>query len=331
MQHALTARNNNPADTCSVDSHSFWPSYTLVLEPSRRHESTVDDLYTSSLTPSTPSFPTLFHRARSTTLSTCLACRINHPSRLGLYPANPKRITLTSKLGLAPTCNIHWGNFCSSCMLEQPRLSRDGSNASDYFDRLKCSSVGDTDKLDSTRQLKSMTCMDCRSEAIDFEIERLLVRCARGGRVRGDNNDFQDAAAFTEYVEHGMGTARDAALDSVQQLWLENQTRWPELRYTACEMQRRERALRKKFLLTFQTESDRERSLRHQHIAELRGEDSVIDPWEDEQAMNRMYRAWAKGLFEVEGEGDDEWLSAGDANALDAKVGSFRGSILVCR
>ena len=71
--------------------------YSLPLEPSRHHHSSISDLRAERLTPSTPSFPTLFHRSRHTALDVCLACRINNLSRVGLYPANNKRITATSK------------------------------------------------------------------------------------------------------------------------------------------------------------------------------------------------------------------------------------------
>jgi hypothetical protein len=291
-------------DSIPVDSHPFWPAYTLVLDPSRQHQSTVDDLTSSTLTPSTPSFPTLFHRARSTTLSTCLACKLNHPERLGFYPANPKKITPTSKFGWAPTCNAHWSNFCIGCMMEQPNIR--GTDIRN-FQALAVFEDTDTDEHGRTRPWtrSSKLCVGCRKAAIHREIDYWLKLCARGGVLRGLGRvDLTKSMAYTEYTSGAYGRARPAAYHTVERVWLMDHTRWNELFSAAQSLQTNAKLIKRVYINSGHTENESNRAYRHSLMQELRGDDTEVDVRKDEATMDALYKNWNKML--VEGDLDEE-------------------------
>ncbi|UOH85417.1 hypothetical protein LQV05_002240 [Cryptococcus neoformans] len=305
----------------AVDSHSFWPEFTLLLDPSRQHSSTISDIHFARLTPSTPSFPTLFHRARSSTLSSCLACRLNHPSRLGYYPAVRKRLTFTSKFALAPTCEKHANNFCSGCMREnEPQARRTpgtgalGEGGTPSPSELAVPSLmlsrcnnGDVDENGVERFPRSLVCPDCRKAAIWNEIRLILHECARGGQMRGERSLWLYNEKVKDYIDFNVGTAFEMGYAAVEEQWLIDHTRWVELSETALQLQNHEKALKLQFLRTATEETPAQKRMRLAREAELKGEDQVDKETEEEaMEMELLYRSWWKELEDDDLSSDDE-------------------------
>ncbi|KAK4685752.1 hypothetical protein P7C73_g4392, partial [Tremellales sp. Uapishka_1] len=267
----------------AVDASPFWPTYTLTLDPSRHHSSTVQDLRSSRLTPSTPSFPTLFHRARSTTLSICLACRLNHPSRLGFYPAKRERATRTSKFGIAPTCDTHYNRYCANCLTED----------SDRHGMSEAALWGDTDEYGRLRPYEAMTCESCRGVAIEAEIHRILVECARGGEVRGTSSNWVRNVAYCEYVELGVSTARVKAYEAVEEQFLVDQMRWDELMAPARNLQAHEQYVKYRYQRKSMHESPHLREQRLALEVEVKGDElDEEEEWESDHRLDKMYPVW---------------------------------------
>ncbi|AAW47076.2 expressed protein [Cryptococcus deneoformans JEC21] len=316
----------------AVDSHSFWPEFTLLLDPSRHHSSAVSDIQSARLAPSTPSVPTLFHRARSSTLSACLACRLNHPSRLGYYPAVRKRLTFTSKFALAPTCEKHANNFCSGCMREnEPQAGRVGAlveGGTPSPGELAVPSLmlsqcnhGDVDENGVERFPRSLVCPDCRKAAIWNEIRLILHECARGGRMRGERSLWLYNEKVKDYIDFNVGTAFEMGYAAVEEQWLIDHTRWVELSETALQLQNHEKALKLQFLRTAAEETPAQKRMRLAREAELRGEDQVGKETEEEaMEMEMLYRSWWKEL-------EDDDLSSDDEEEDELLNDKFRGKL----
>ncbi|ODO00116.1 hypothetical protein I350_06741 [Cryptococcus amylolentus CBS 6273] len=320
----------------AVDSHSFWPDYTLTIDPSRHHASTISDLHSARLTPSTPTFPTLFHRARNTTLSSCLACRLNHPSRLGYYPAVAKRMTYTSRFGFAPTCDKHAGTFCTSCLRESEPLAGRNSisggiisstpSPREYGMSLMLSpcNLGDVDERGVERPPRALVCPDCRRQSIWNQIQLNLVACARGTYLRGNRAPWLSNEKLKDYVDFNVGTAFEMGYAAVEEQWLKDHTRWDELFETALALQNHERALKLQFMTTATEETKSQRDERVARLAELRGEDSNgRETEEDAMEMEALYRSWWREIEEEElssdEEEDDELLN--EKYGLKLKIG----------
>ncbi|WWC62981.1 uncharacterized protein I303_105579 [Kwoniella dejecticola CBS 10117] len=291
----------------AVDSHPFWPSYTLLLDPSRPHSSTLDDIFSASLIPSTPSFPTLFHRARFTTLKVCLACRLNHPARMGLYPAVPRRLTYTKRLGFAPTCAKHHLHTCSSCMREfgieslSPTGHRrwistapspaEGGIAIDKG--LVPCSRGDIDEHGLPRYQDELICKGCRMSAIDRELQRQLVDCARGGPLRGMKEEWTTSGDIQNYINHSTDTASIQIERVLEERWLIQHTRYMELLDTAIELQDREASFKMAYITRNIIETDAQRDVRLKLEYELRGEDfKGYESAQDRMERNDLYNTW---------------------------------------
>ena len=290
-----------------VDSHPFWPEYTLEMDQSRRHPSTIDDLEASSLTPSTPSFPTLFHRARHTTLHVCVACRLNHPDRVGLYPAVRKRLTHTTSFGPTPTCERHGGNYCSSCMREQemtPQSRTRGGVTVNYsvpsgeWINLLFTDPFDTDQSGASRG-GSILCAYCRKFNVEQLANIILRQCARGTVIRGAGHWHKwEFDASKRYIVDSDGTLWNTARSTVDEYWLNAQTRWEELFRTAWELQAAEEQLRLFYLVRGYRESPRDRKTRLLRLAELEGVDADVDCETRERLladvieMNQKYQDW---------------------------------------
>ncbi|WVQ84217.1 hypothetical protein IAT38_006368 [Cryptococcus sp. DSM 104549] len=339
----------------AVDSHSFWPEYTLLIDPSRHHSSTIDDFHESRLTPSTPSFPTLFHRARHTTLSTCIACRLNHPSRLGLYPAVRKRLTYTPRFGLTPTCERHAATFCTGCMRESeppgparltpthavgyghPGFNGGYPGSISPHERpavpaltLQPANHGDVDECGLRRAPGSAVCSDCRKVAIWSEIQRELVQCARSGRVRGLRGPWLGNERVHEYIHLNSGTAPAQAYYAVEEQWLMDQTRWTELFDTALQLQNHEKVLKMQFLKGIVEETEAQRGARIARLAELRGEDTDGRETEEDAAeIDALYRQWWKEFEDDDfsSEDEDEDLDLSDKYKLKLKNGCINDFI----
>ncbi|WVR06678.1 hypothetical protein IAU60_003710 [Kwoniella sp. DSM 27419] len=300
----------------AVDCHRFWPAYTILLDPSRAHLSTVQDYRTATLNPSTPSFPTLFLRARHTTIRVCLACRLNHPHRLGLYPAVRRGLTYTSKFSYAPTCDRHIGHFCSGCMQEHgistESPSYTGSRAhrlqhEEHTSGLIITTPGDVDEIRLSRSGFALVCADCRELAVLAAIHRLMVESARQGHLRAPSeSQWTSNEHVQRYIDTGIATATHHAYLAVEQHWLRSHTRYDELYDTARELQRHEAMLKREFLMGRTREDDRSKRQRLIKQAELKGEDwNGIQRPEDIMEMRILYAKWSSELS-TEGELDDE-------------------------
>ncbi|WVQ73442.1 hypothetical protein IAR50_003014 [Cryptococcus sp. DSM 104548] len=300
----------------AVDSHPFWPDYTLTIDPSRHHASTISDLHSARLTPSTPTFPTLFHRARNTTLSSCLACRLNHPGRLGYYPAVAKRMTYTTRFGYAPTCDKHAGTFCTSCLRESEPLAGRNSFAGgiiasprDHGSSLMLSpcNSGDVDERGVEREPRSLVCPECRRQSIWNQIQINLASCARGTFPRGKRSPWLSNEKVKDYVDFNVGTAYEMGYAAVEEQWLRDHTRWDELFETALALQNHERVLKLQFMTTATEETRSQRDERIARLAELRGEESNgREAEEDAMEMEALYRSWWREIEEEELSSDEE-------------------------
>ncbi|WVW85101.1 hypothetical protein I302_107138 [Kwoniella bestiolae CBS 10118] len=329
----------------AVDSHSFWPAYTLLLDPSRPHSSTLEDIYSSRLTPSTPSFPTLFHRARHTTLNICIPCRLNHPSRLGLYPAVPRRLTFTRNFGSTPTCEKHYHHYCSGCLKEYgiESLSPTPPSAGRHLqipspvvrsDRgLLVPNSRDIDEEGYYRLRNDLVCKDCRRTTASEEIKRVLMEeCPRGGDdstsngiIRGWKNDWTRNQYIEEYVEESSHTCTYMVSKAIKLQWLTNHTRYNELWDTAMELQKNEKNLKLKFyndhydvnfntdlnLVARSLESPHERVLRLTKEYELRGEDYTgRTDAQDQVEVLELCKKWteqAENMLERDEDGFEVW------------------------
>ncbi|WVN90780.1 uncharacterized protein L203_106023 [Cryptococcus depauperatus CBS 7841] len=324
----------------AVDSHPFWPEYTLIIEPSRHHSSTISDINSARLTPSTPSFPTLFHRARNSTLTTCLACRLNHPSRLGLYPAVRKRLTYTSKFGLTPTCEKHANSFCSNCMREsEPQANRtpSGSYASNVIPAstpsprehastlvLSMANEGDVDEHRQSRAPRALVCSDCRKWAISNEILQVLRECARDGQLRGEHTPWLWNERVKDYVEFNVGTAPEMGYAAVEDQWLMDHTRWDELFETALQLQNHEKMLKLQYMRTAEEETQGQRIVRLAKQAELMGEDADGKETEEEAIeLEALYRSWWKELE------DDDDLDSDDEEEDEILNEKYRAKLRI--
>ncbi|OCF35079.1 hypothetical protein I316_03119 [Kwoniella heveanensis BCC8398] len=313
----------------AVDSHAFWPAYTLLLDPSRPHSSTIEDFNSARLTPSTPSFPTLFHRSRHTTLRICLACRLNHPTRLGFYPAIPKRLTWTSRYGKSPTCDKHASHFCSECMKEfgtetfSPTYGRGGrrtvSPGIPMSTGLMPTNHGDTDGNGAVRPRGSLVCTTCRTAAITYMLRRMLEACSRGILpVRGLANHWLATYPVRNYVADGMGTAHSEAKRAIEEKWFQDHTRWTELRPTAEALQQYEYHMKQEFYRDENfSEDPRAKQIRLRQEAELRGDDwDGIETPRDRAQMFYLLRKWWRAREEEtdEEDPDDEVETNGGLN-----------------
>ncbi|OCF75524.1 hypothetical protein I204_04380 [Kwoniella mangroviensis CBS 8886] len=323
----------------AADSHSFWPTYTLLLDPSRPHSSTLADINSARLTPSTPSFPTLFHRARYTTLHNCIPCRLNHPSRLGLYPAVRRRLTYSKKFGYTPTCEKHYNHFCSGCYREYGieslsptppaigggRYMRNVTPVVPTSTGLLACNPKDTDEDGTYRLRNDLICRDCRRIAISNELTNLLKECSRtadteimvvAGVIRGLNNDWISNQYVKEYIEESTYTCIIMANKAVELQWLMSHTRYTELWGTATELQRNERMMKARYIkYDFNTrfiESPHEKQQRLIKEYELKGEDfEGKESLEDYHEFTDLCKKWIEQYrrrFYNGGESDEDDL-----------------------
>jgi hypothetical protein len=296
------------ADSHIVDSHSFWPHYTLILDPSKGHTSTVADLRSSRTTPSTPSYPSLFHRARSLTLEVCLPCRLNQPNRLGLYPAHSKAITYSNHLGYIPTCLKHMAKYCSCCLREE----NPGFHNPDYEVVLQ-SRPRDLD--DKGRYYRNpIVCGECREGTLRIHIEKELVNCARGGPLAGRAFSIVDTLSAQEYLSpYAQYNVIDSARFAIRESWMINQTVYSSLEPILIELQRCENQIKREFIFENGWESQQMRAKRTELVQRLFDEPiqnlAEFAPRIIKE-INDQYPEWAEE-DDVEFE-DDEDLQLGD-------------------
>jgi hypothetical protein len=294
------------ADLLLVESHSFWPVYTLILDPSKCHSSTVADLRSSRTTPSTPSYPSLFHRARSLTLGVCLPCRLNHPGRLGLYPALSKAATWSNYLGVIPTCHRHHGLYCSCCLKEASQ--GDNNNAGRVILSNRRGDMDDTGRYYNN----PIVCNGCREGALMAHIEKELKKCARGGPIVDAGHMFMLTLTVEDYFHMGQLNVMETARLAVREQWLINQTCYANLENFMVQLQSAENTLKRRFIFRRRVESDEIRFQRilllerlfddiTRNIPETIGR--IINDIED------MYTEWSEDdelLFEDEADEDDD-------------------------
>jgi hypothetical protein len=296
------------ADLHIVDSHSFWPHYTLILDPSKGHTSTVADLRSSRTTPSTPSYPSLFHRARSLTLEVCLPCRLNQPNRLGLYPAHPKAITYSNHLGFIPTCHKHMAKYCSCCLRAENPAFNNPDDAVILQARPR-------DLDDKGRYYRNpIVCGECREGTLRIHIEKELVNCARGGPLAGRAFSIVDTLSAQEYLSpYAQYNVIDSARFAIRESWMINQTVYSSLEPILIELQRCENQIKREFIFENGWESQQMRAKRTELVQRLFDEPiqnlAEFAPRIIKE-INDQYPEWAEE-DDVEFE-DDEDLQLGD-------------------
>jgi len=286
-----------------VESHSFWPHYTLILDPSKGHTSTVADLRSSRTTPSTPSYPSLFHRARSLTLEVCVPCRLNHPNRLGLYPAHPKAMTYSSYLGLIPTCHKHMNKYCSCCLREE---NLDPNNP----DHEVILQVRPRDLDDKGRFYSHpIVCSECREATLKIHIEKELVDCARGGPPSGRAISIIETLSAQEYLSpYAQYHVIDAARFAVRESWMMNQTVYTSLEPILVDLQRCENQIKRDFIYRRRWDSPQLRATRINLVQRLFDEPiHNLDEFVPRiaQDIDDQYAEWADE-DEVEFEDDED-------------------------
>jgi hypothetical protein len=202
------------------------------------------------MTPSTPTFPSLFHRARGLTLDTCIPCRLNHPDRMGFYPADPRMITWSNTIGLVPTCIRHKNKFCGSC------LRLDGMHVTNHngYRVVVAHCVSDIDK-DGHLYRHPLVCNDCREVSLSAHAEKELERCARGGPITGSVYDIIETPYGHDFFNTAAYNARETAKLAVRDAWINNQTEYESFKETIMELQQEENALKLQFLLFGKRES----------------------------------------------------------------------------
>ncbi|WWD18832.1 hypothetical protein CI109_103287 [Kwoniella shandongensis] len=303
----------------AVDSHSFWAAYAALLDRTGQYAAIMYPLYSYRNTSSSP--VSGFHHARAATVLVCLACRLNHPQLPTSFPAVRKRLTLTSYLGRAPTCEHHNKRYCLGCMRDNiGGLSADDLYVDDNMRNIYPAKPHDIDADGNERPYGSMSCRDCREIALISEIRRLLKECARGGyQLRGNLAPWRAKPLVLDYLDYNVGTVPWVAYQAVEEQWLMDHTRWSELLPTAIRLQRHEKTLKARFLLDQTQEKSREKIMRLAMLAELKGEEldeSELD--NDAMEMERMYIGWWKDLTRTEEghdtEEDDEDLDEDDGD-----------------
>lgn len=298
-------------DLCLVESDHFWDTYTLILDNSRHNRSTLADVHSSSLEPSTPTHKTLFHRSRNTTLEICLPCRVNRPGRAGLYPADSRCLVETPILGTLQTCKMHHERICNRCLTESTylRMGRNGPDTpstEQFRTNLKITGSQDTDEYDLKRN-ETVTCAACREYAVLAHVDRILTSCARNSyKVRTSlRSVINSLHASVPYIEDGVGTAKATAMMVVEEVWLHHFSRWDELVHVAHRLQSLEYAYFERMKRTGYVEYPTERAHRHALLVELWGDD-----WLDQTHLHNadvelknLFTAWAREIAATGGFG----------------------------
>lgn len=278
--------------------------YTLIIDNSRHNRSTHADLHSSSLEPSTPTYRTLFHRSRCTTLGICLPCRINHPGRAGLYPADSRLVIETPLLGILQTCKHHYEHVCERCLVESSSLRPRKTDPDTLPGRipttnLRAAAQNDTDEYDRNRN-ETVTCSACRQYAVAAHTDNILASCARSSyKVKTNLRTAMGSLhGPSHYISHGLGTAKQAAMMAVEEVWLSNFARWDELLVVAHQLQSLEYAYMEHYKRTGRGEEPVGRAHRHALLIELWGEDALdrshmID---SDIEMNNMFTSWATDI-----------------------------------
>ena len=276
------------ADSCTVDSHTFWPEYTLTLDPSKVHTSTVADLRSSRTTPSTPSYPSLFHRARSLTLEVCLPCRLNHPNRLGLYPAQKKLVSWSNHLGAIPTCHRHRSKYCSCCLREE--------NPGSFTEEQVILQVRLQDVDEKGRYFSNpIVCNECRHAILVLHIVKEMIVCARGGRPCDQITPVLHTVQAIEYMSFGQYNAIETARMAVREAWLNHHTDLRPLQPLLIELQRCENEIKRHYVLEQRYETEEMRLKRLRLVQMLFDESSQIIPDIMKgifQEMTELYEDW---------------------------------------
>jgi hypothetical protein len=289
-------------DSVIVDSHSFWPHYTLILDPSKGHTSTVADLRSSRTTPSTPSYPSLFHRARSLTLEVCLPCRLNQPNRLGLYPAHIKAVTWSNHLGIIPTCLKHMNKYCSCCLREENPGFHNPED--EVILQARPRDLDDKGRYYSN----PIVCGECREGTLRIHIEKELVDCARGGPLAGRAFSIVDTLSAQEYLQYGQYNVIDSARFAVRESWLIHQTVYSSLGSILFDLQRCENQIKRDFIFDRQWETP-ELKTRRIHLVQKLFDEPIQNLGEFVpriiQDVNDQYAEWAEE-DDIEFEDDDD-------------------------
>lgn len=230
-----------------VDSYHFWPEYTLIIEPSKDHASSVHDLAYGRTQPSSPTYSTHFQRALGTTAETCLPCRMNRPDRLGLYPATARSDTASNKFGHIPTCPRHERMYCTNCLRGN---MREGKRTMARPDRYNLALVARKDMdEDGYRYVKGdnhITCSGCRQFALTSFVEELLQDSARGGTIHGHAGHIvNESDEAQEYILMGRGHAIDTARAAIEETWLSVNTGYEDCMETAGQLQTLENIVKK--------------------------------------------------------------------------------------
>ncbi|WRT66747.1 uncharacterized protein IL334_003710 [Kwoniella shivajii] len=314
----------------AVDSHPFWLSYSILLDPLESHLSPLQRIHSNHRANPLPSFPTRFHHARNTTLRICLACRLNHPSRLSSHAPVARHLTHTSRLSLTPTCDRHLYSFCSGCMkesgVENYRDLSSGNNLQRKEERgsesiapltsqvpiliglLPCQER-DTDETQSYRPRHGLVCKGCRHTSLLEQIKRVLSHeCARNhvpGYLKGSwsltsTDRWTSDPNFDMYVEDSSTTVIHSAIKVVELQWVINHTRFKDLLPTAIRLQRIERLLKHEFYHRGLMEDDLDENIKYSRLSEkyeLEGNEfNGEETHQDRLQLQVLYNQWNRDI-----------------------------------
>ncbi|CAK9784788.1 unnamed protein product [Cutaneotrichosporon oleaginosum] len=248
----------------TVKSHPFWGELITTMRP---------ELAGVSGSPT-------FHTAHMMTKDVCFACRISCPSRRHL-----KALYRVPALNMRPlpTCDVHFGQFCSQCLRVQNADLRAEPN---HF--LRRPVYGDVDEHGIPRNCEGLLCAPCRDIAFNAALRRDLEACSRGGAVRGLDNPWMQTVAYKEHVFFGVGRSDFMARQAVDDWFLLQHTPYNQL---VQEIGTVQAILRKQKVLLYESRVIQSAPLELAQISRIVW--SVFDE-EDQVAfdLSRLCRLW---------------------------------------
>ncbi|KAL1408053.1 hypothetical protein Q8F55_004850 [Vanrija albida] len=209
----------------AIDTHPFWTQYEAAINPATSGDDHNNNKTGPSLTP--------YQSARRGTMSVCIPCRL---SLRNPYPGHGLQRVNTTVLGFVASCQFHTeGGFCRDCLRENV-LQTPGRDPADPIS-LRVSDPKDRDITGEIRG-RRYTCHSCRQTVMYSMIRRELIKCARGGYIRGLDVPWHYMAPYHEYVWDGEGASDRQAIRIVEELFLAQHTRWTDWERRMLEVQR---------------------------------------------------------------------------------------------
>lgn len=275
-----------------VDSLSFWPTYSTTINPTRIH---VHLGLNKSRTTSSKSSRSLLQQALFITTNICHLCRINRPDLVPRRVASLSKLP-TNKFGYLASCDIHTRHhYCCNCLIDEIKYKGIDDDQRTLPPAMIAHCYRDVDE-EGREYTLPFSCRRCRQGSFDYELDKMMIACARGGPIRAPPASITQMGPARSYFSLGSNSARTTVRACLTNVWLEDHANLSHHLDVAHALQGLENAVKTHFLQTFEAEPRALSQRREQVLAENMWKMPMDDVQPRVRAMREqtlsLYREW---------------------------------------